>query len=122
MRHAQRLRWWLADRLRPNEWPSTAAQHGVLLDQIKELHGENERLRRDLAIESRDFGSAADRALHYYAQSRVLLDAAYRVPVKQHDRTPEEQDAVEEFTTAVVETRAMLRELTAPKRTTGGTE
>lgn len=31
-----RLRWWLADRLRPNVWPSTAAQHGVLLEQLKE--------------------------------------------------------------------------------------
>jgi hypothetical protein len=34
---AVRLRWWLADRLRPNVWPSTAAQHGVLLGQIKDL-------------------------------------------------------------------------------------
>lgn len=32
-----RLRWWLADRLRPNVWPSTAAQHGVLLGEIREL-------------------------------------------------------------------------------------
>lgn len=37
-----RLRWWLADRLRPNVWPSTAAQHGVLLEQIKELAGERD--------------------------------------------------------------------------------
>lgn len=26
-------------------WPSTAAQHGVLLEQIRELHTELERLR-----------------------------------------------------------------------------
>lgn len=32
-----RLRWWLADRLRPNVWPSTAAQHGVLLEEIRAL-------------------------------------------------------------------------------------
>lgn len=43
-----RLRWRLADWLRPNVWPSTAAQHGVLLEQIKELEGEREweRVRR----------------------------------------------------------------------------
>lgn len=29
----------------PDKWPSTHAQHGVLLEQIKELHAENERLR-----------------------------------------------------------------------------
>lgn len=34
----RRLRWWLADRLRPNVWPSTAAQHAGLLDQVSELH------------------------------------------------------------------------------------
>lgn len=32
-----RIRWWLADRLRPNTWPSTAAQHGVLLNEVREL-------------------------------------------------------------------------------------
>lgn len=30
-----RIRWRLADRLRPHEWPSTAAQHGVLLDELR---------------------------------------------------------------------------------------
>lgn len=41
----RRLRWWLADRLRPNVWPSTAAQHEVLLRQIRELNIENRRLQ-----------------------------------------------------------------------------
>lgn len=31
--------------LPPGVWPDTSAQHGVLLDQIRELHQENERLR-----------------------------------------------------------------------------
>lgn len=34
-----------ADALPPGVWPDTSAQHGVLLDQIRELHQENERLR-----------------------------------------------------------------------------
>lgn len=36
---AARIRWWLADRLRPNVWPSTASQHAVLLEEIRELRG-----------------------------------------------------------------------------------
>lgn len=40
-----RLRWWLADRLRPGVWPSTAAQHGVLLDEIRDALAENARLQ-----------------------------------------------------------------------------
>lgn len=44
-------------RLEGETWPSTHAQHGVLLDQIKELHADNERLRealRDLAQRHHD--------------------------------------------------------------------
>jgi hypothetical protein len=40
-----RLRWWLADRLRPSVWPSTEAQHGELLSEISALHVENVRLQ-----------------------------------------------------------------------------
>jgi hypothetical protein len=37
-----RVRWWLADRLRPNVWPSTAAQHEELLATIREIGAEAE--------------------------------------------------------------------------------
>jgi hypothetical protein len=37
------------------------------------------------------------------AACRALLDACEHVPIKQHDRTPEQQTAVEEFTRRCVQ-------------------
>src|SRR5579859_1841895 len=37
------------------------------------------------------------------AACRALFDASYHVPIKQHDRTPEQQAAVEQWTTRLVQ-------------------
>lgn len=42
------------------------------------------------------------------ALARRLYEAGYRVPIKQHDRTPEQQAAVENFTQASVEASDVL--------------
>lgn len=58
-----RLRWWLADRLRPRVWPSTHTQHGMLLDEIKE-HYQGRlaavEVLHDLAMEGRIDGLTPD--------------------------------------------------------------
>ena len=42
------------------------------------------------------------------ALARRLYAAGHRVPIKQHDRTPEQQAAVENFTQAMVEASDVL--------------
>lgn len=84
-----RLRWWLADRLRPGVWPSTAAQHDVLLEQIRELTADRDRWirlfnRLEATITHHQqakalFADDADDALHA-ARVRVLRDAAASQP------------------------------------------
>jgi hypothetical protein len=64
---------------------------------------------RDLQAEREARWLMEDLALAAREQLRALAYASYFVPIKQHDRSQEEQQNVESFTAALIQAREWLR-------------
>jgi hypothetical protein len=62
----------------------------------------------DLAFERSERHRVEDAALGFLTTLNTLAEACWRVPIKQHERTEDDQAAVEAWTTAVVNARALL--------------
>lgn len=56
-----------------------------------------------------DYRARAEELVGLKWEMQKLLEASMRVPVKQHDRSQDEQQRVESFTTAIVSARKALR-------------